>query len=50
MKIEKNLKDTIEEVGIENCLFLVSMLPVNVFFGIAFTSSNDTEAVVPTRI
>ena len=46
-----NLIKQIEEAGIENCMFLVPMKPVNTYFGIiSFTSSNDPDFIVPAKI
>lgn len=46
-----NLKEKIEKAGIENCMFLVPMRPVNTYFGfISFTSSSDPEFIVPAKI
>ena len=45
------LLEQIQKVGIENCIFLVPMRPVNVYFGIlALTSSSDPEIIVPAKI
>ena len=46
-----NLQETILKAGIENCMFLVPMRPVQIVPGlIAFTSSDDPEIVVPAKI
>lgn len=46
-----NLKEKIENAGIENCMFLVPMRPVRTYFGlISLTSSSDPEIVVPAKI
>jgi hypothetical protein len=46
-----SLKEKILEAGIENCLFLVPMRPVQTVFGlISYTSSSDPEVVVPAEI
>jgi len=46
-----NIVEKIEEVRIENCMFLVPMRPLDTYFGfISFTSSNDTEVIVPAKI
>ena len=46
-----NLKEKIEAAGIENCMFLVPMTPLNTVFGfIAYKSSSDKEVVVPAKI
>lgn len=48
---ELSLKEKIEKAGIENCLFLVPMQPVQTIFGlISFTSSEDEEKIVPAKI
>lgn len=45
------LIEKIEKAGIENCVFLVPMRPLNVVFGIiAYTSSSDPEIIVPAKI
>jgi hypothetical protein len=46
-----NLKEKIENAGIENCMFLVPMRPVRTYFGlISLTSSSDPEIIVPAKI
>ena len=46
-----DLKEKIEKVGIENCMFLIPMRPVRTYFGlISLTSSSDPEIVVPAKI
>lgn len=49
--MESTLREKIEEVGIENCMFLVPMRPVRNYFGlISLKSSNDPEIIVPAKI
>ena len=36
--------------GINNCMFLVPMKPVHTMCGIAYTSSNDSDSLVPAEI
>lgn len=52
LKINKmNLREKIENIGIENCMFLVPMRPVKTYFGlISLTSSSDPEFIVPAKI
>jgi hypothetical protein len=46
-----DIRKKIEEAGIDNCMFLVPMRPLNVVFGcIAFTSDSDPEVIVPAKI
>jgi hypothetical protein len=45
-----NLIKEILEVGIDNCLFLVPMRPLNTILGFSFTSSSDPEFVVTAKI
>ena len=46
-----NLKEKIENAGVENCMFLAPMRPVRTYFGlISLTSSSDPEIVVPAKI
>ena len=46
-----NLKEKIENAGIENCMFLVPMRPVRTYFGlISLTSSSDPEIIVPSKV
>ena len=46
-----DLKEKIEKVGIENCMFLIPMRPVRTYFGlISLTSSSDPEIIVPAKI
>jgi hypothetical protein len=45
-----NLKDKILEYGIENCLFLVPMKPTRSILGFKFTSSDDSDIIVPCII
>ena len=46
-----DLKEKIEKVGIENCMFLTPMRPIRTYFGlISLTSSLDPEIVVPAKI
>jgi len=45
------LQEQILKAGIENCIFLVPMRPLNTVFGlISYTSSSDYEIIVPARI
>lgn len=46
---EKFIQD-IKKVGVENCMFLVPMRPLNNLFGIKYTSSSDPERLVPAKI
>ena len=46
-----NLKEKIENAGIDNCMFLVPMRPVRTYFSlISLTSSSDPEIIVPAKI
>ena len=36
----------IKQIGVENCMFLVPMLPVHSFIGISFPTSSDETTVV----
>jgi len=46
-----NLIDEINKAGIENCMFLVPMKPVQTVFGlISYTSSSDPDVIVPAKI
>lgn len=45
-----DLKGHIEKHGIENCLFMTPMRPVNQIMFIRYKSSSDPEVTVPCRI
>jgi hypothetical protein len=44
------VQEAVKLFGVDSLLFLVPMLPLKEFLGISFTSSNDTESVVPCII
>ena len=41
-----NLIAKIKQIGVENCMFLVPMLPVHSFIRVSFTTSSDETTVV----
>lgn len=45
-----SLLEKINELGSENCVFLVPMRPVRTLMLISYTSSNDPEYLVPATI
>lgn len=46
----KELKEIIEENGIENVMFIADMKPLNTILGFGFTSSSDPDFAVPCKI